>query len=150
MISPVFDNKTTEYRIDISNNVTTLRILAVPENENAKVEITGNENLKPGNNLINISVTAQNGTTKRIYKVTAYKRNEEEQARFEKEQEEQQEKLKDAYNPKKVSANSNETNTTIPSREVRSRNYLIILAVVSLIVIIISSIVYIIRRKISK
>lgn len=147
MLSPAFDNKTTEYNVQVSNTVTTLKLLAVPENENSKIEITGNDDLKTGSNLINISVTAPNGTTKRIYKITVHKRNDEEQVAYEKEQEEQKERLKEAYNPKKVSAETNETNSSVQSREIRSRNYLIILAVISLIVIAILGIIYVIRYR---
>ncbi len=150
MLSPSFDNKTTEYKLDISSNITSLRILAIPENENAKVEITGNDDLKTGSNQINISVTAQNGTTKRNYKIIVYKRNEDEQAKFEKEQEEQKDKLQEAYNTKKTSANTNETNISVQSREERSRNYLIILGIIILSIIVVLGVIYAIKTKFSR
>lgn len=49
-----------------------LNILAKPENEKSKIEIVGNSNLKEGENIIKIIVTAEDGTTTRTYKINAY------------------------------------------------------------------------------
>ena len=52
LIYPPFENSITEYTTQISNETEELNIFAVPENEQGKVEIYGNENLKEGNNII--------------------------------------------------------------------------------------------------
>ena len=45
ILYPAFDNNINDYDIEISNNVSNLNILAIPEDENASVLINGNENL---------------------------------------------------------------------------------------------------------
>ena len=97
LLNPPFDNTITHYDIEISNSTTQLNILAVPENENASTSISGNNDLKEGNNQIVISVTASNGFTKKDFIINAYKRNAQEEEQFINEQEMQQEKLEEAY-----------------------------------------------------
>lgn len=79
ILKPEFANDIYQYEATVSNTTETLNILAIPEKTNAKVEITGIENLKYGNNKINIQVVAENGYTVKQYKVDVYRRNEEEQ-----------------------------------------------------------------------
>ena len=55
---PEFDKTITNYSSEVSNEVNKLNILAISSDESAKVQITGNENLKVGDNQITISVTA--------------------------------------------------------------------------------------------
>lgn len=98
LLNPPFDNSITEYDIEISNKLNRLNILAIPENEKAKVSIYGNNNLKEGNNRIKINVTAENGTTKKIYNINAYKRNDEEEKEYIEEKEKNKEELEEAYN----------------------------------------------------
>ena len=96
-LTPPFDNNTTQYNAEVSNETTNLKILAIPENESAKAEISGNGDLKEGNNLISITVTAPNGITQRIYQVNVYKRNAQEEKIFREEQSKAQEMLEQAY-----------------------------------------------------
>ena len=56
----------------VDKNTKKLNILAKPENEKSKIEIVGNSNLKEGENIIKIIVTAEDGTTTRTYKINAY------------------------------------------------------------------------------
>ncbi len=49
------------YNLKIINPVSTVNVLATPEDKNATVVITGNNNLKVGENTINITVTDANG-----------------------------------------------------------------------------------------
>ena len=78
-IEPEFANDIYQYHAIVSNTTENLNILAIPERQNAKVEVTGGENLQYGDNAINIQVTAENGCTIKQYKVNVYRRNEEEQ-----------------------------------------------------------------------
>ena len=103
LLNPPFDNTITHYNIEISNLTTQLNILAVPENENASTSISGNNDLKEGNNQIVISVTASNGFTKKDFIINAYKRNVQEEEQFINEQEMQQEKLEEAYDIEQTS-----------------------------------------------
>ena len=53
--------------------------MAIPEKQNAKVEVAGGENLQYGNNVVNIQVIAENGYMIKQYKINVYRINEEEQ-----------------------------------------------------------------------
>lgn len=63
-LSPAFSPETTSYTIQIAEEVTKLEIKAEAEDEKATVTINGNEELKEGENIITITVTAEDGTTK--------------------------------------------------------------------------------------
>ena len=78
-IEPEFANDIYQYHATVSNTTENLNILAIPERQNAKVEVTGGENLQYGNNTVNIQVVAENGYTIKRYTVNVYRRNEEEQ-----------------------------------------------------------------------
>lgn len=92
-LNPEFESSQTEYRVDVPYEIETLKILAVPENRNANVQITGNENLKIGNNKVVVNVTAENGFTIKYYRINVHRRNQEEQHQVEEEQEVEAEKL---------------------------------------------------------
>lgn len=85
-LSPEYNANVTNYNVEVSNLTNDLNILAIPEDEDAKVDINGNKNLKNGNNKVIISVTAENGTTKKDYLINVYKRNEDEEKENEQEQ----------------------------------------------------------------
>lgn len=78
-LEPEFANDIYQYHSTVSNTTENLNILAIPEKQNAKVEVAGGENLQYGNNVVNIQVMAENGYTTKQYKINVYKRNEEEQ-----------------------------------------------------------------------
>ena len=63
-----FDKNTSEYKITVNHDVTSLDISALAEDSRSRVEITGNGDFKEGENTVTITVTAQNGST-RIYTV---------------------------------------------------------------------------------
>ncbi len=79
MLEPDFVQNITEYKATVSNNTENLNILAFPENENAKVEIEGANNIEIGDNSVIVTVYAENGITFKKYKITVHRRNEEEQ-----------------------------------------------------------------------
>ena len=85
-LSPEYNANVTNYNVEVSNLTNDLNILAIPEDEDAMVEISGNKNLKVGKNKVIISVTAENGITKKDYLINVYKRNEEEEKENEQEQ----------------------------------------------------------------
>ena len=74
-----FNKETNEYKITVKGDVTSLDIKAIPEDSRARVEITGNEKFKKGNNTVTITVTAEDGST-REYKITANKESEKKEA----------------------------------------------------------------------
>ncbi len=64
-----FSKENSTYFVTVENNVETLKISAVEEDDTADLCIYGNENLKSGTNKILISITAENGNVRnyRIY-----------------------------------------------------------------------------------
>ncbi len=78
-LEPEFVNDIYQYDAIVSNTTENLNILAIPEKQNAKVEVAGGENLQYGNNVVNIQVITENGYTIKQYKINVYRRNEEEQ-----------------------------------------------------------------------
>ncbi len=104
ILYPAFNNNITEYKIEIPNETTKLNILAIPEDENANVLVKGNENLANGDNEIIVSVTSSNGSVAQDYYIIAHKRNSEEEAEYEKHQNELEDELEHAYEIEKISA----------------------------------------------
>ena len=143
LLNPPFDNTITHYDIEISNSTTQLNILAVSENENASTSISGNNDLKEGNNQIVISVTASNGFTKKYFIINAYKRNVQEEEQFINEQEMQQEKLEEAYDIEQTS----KVEENISEEANNNKWYIIGGIIVTIIVISIIGIIYFKKKK---
>ena len=143
LLNPPFDNTITHYNIEVSNSTTQLNILAVPENENASTSISGNNDLKEGNNQIVISVTASNGFTKKDFIINAYKRNVQEEEQFINEQEMQQEKLEEAYDIEQTS----KLEENISEEANNNKWYIIGGIIVTIIVISIIGIIYFKKKK---
>lgn len=70
-----FDKNTFEYETKVLYDTSKIEVLAVPEKETSTVKVTGNENLKVGENLITITVKAENGKTS-DYKIKVTRLNE--------------------------------------------------------------------------
>ena len=71
MLEPEFDAETFEYYCNIENEISKVNIEANSSDKNAKIEIEGNEDLKPGMNQILISVSSNDGK-KVTYRINAY------------------------------------------------------------------------------
>ena len=112
ILSPEFNEQITRYNTQVANEINQLNILAIPENEQGKVEILGNNNLNEGNNKIEIKVTAPNGFTQRIYEINVYKRNKQEETMYDQEVDKVKKRLEEAYSVnKEVSENDNSGET---------------------------------------
>lgn len=136
LLNPHFDANITHYNIEVPNEATILNILAVPENQYAKVEIVRKEKLEEGNNLIKIIVTAQNGFSQKVYEVNAYRRNQEEENKYIEEQEENREKLEEIYETQKI---SNESEKKLQESEDKKQNkviWIVVIGIVAILVII--------------
>lgn len=72
---PSFKTNIYNYNLTVNEKLTQLEILAETEIEGATYEIIGNEDLKEGDNLIKVIVTAKDGETKREYKINVYLSN---------------------------------------------------------------------------
>ena len=147
-LTPEFDKNVTNYFVEVSNKVDKLNIFAVPVDEDAKNNISGNENLKVGNNKIVISVTARDGVTEKKYYINAYRRNTEEDIENE---EEQKNIIKEANSVLEKMNNNSENNeeSTESGKENREKitKYLVIIigGILSIFIITI-----IIKKKIIK
>lgn len=59
-----FDKTKTDYSLEISNDVVELNVNATPNRSTSKVTVSGNTNLKVGENIIKINVASADGTKK--------------------------------------------------------------------------------------
>ena len=108
MLEPIFDVNILNYKASVPNSTENLNVFAVPENINGKVEITGKDNLKEGDNLVKVRVTAPNGYSFKDYIVNVHRRTQEEDKIFEEEQIANSEKLNSIIDEKGLGFLSNE------------------------------------------
>ena len=151
LIPEFSDVQYTEYRVEIDNNIETIDILAIPQNQNANVTIQKDDVMQIGDNKILINVTAEDGITNKKYEVTVHRRTEEEQKVYEKEQQEQigkAEKLMAIVN--NISDNNNELNQenvldeVEEKTETKEKNNVIIIIIACILVVLI---VFLIIKK---
>lgn len=76
-LDPAFDKDETSYSITVPSDVDSITVNADAEDDNATVEITGADNLQPGENTVTVKVTAENGDEKE-YTITVTKEEEQE------------------------------------------------------------------------
>lgn len=74
-LEPEFSETRNYYTLLLNENITDLVVQATPTNENLKYEITGNKDLKIGENIITITVYGENNNTN-SYTINALKTNE--------------------------------------------------------------------------
>lgn len=74
-INPVFNKNTIDYYLTVSNDVNSLKVTALPENDGAKVTISGDSNLKGTENDIIITVKSEKELTK-TYKIHVTKQKD--------------------------------------------------------------------------
>mgnify|MGYP006075029357 FL=1 len=74
-LEPGFSKDITEYNLNISKDINEIAVEAIPENEEAIVNIQGNKNIGQGENKIYIDVITNNGDTKR-YTINVNKEKE--------------------------------------------------------------------------
>jgi len=79
-MTPEFNKDTKEYYFIADDTINTLEVTAIPENEGAKVTISGNENLKIGLNVINIYVQSKDSSKTETYKIYVTKTSNVEMA----------------------------------------------------------------------
>ena len=78
-ITPKFNPNIYEYTAQVEFNVNNLEVSAIPTVEDAVIEITGNENLKVGENVITFLVTSADGKETKTYQIIVTKAEQEEQ-----------------------------------------------------------------------
>ena len=152
LLEPAFDNTVLQYRTEIPKGTNFLNMLAIPEDEKATVTIEGKENLQEGDNLIKVTVLAQNKITKKVVEITVHKRNEEEEEAYQQERKEEQKQLEAAYEIEKTSTEAEEREKEQEQKEEEQKTQNTILTWIIAIIIVIGVIVGIwyIRRKHTK
>lgn len=73
-LSPIFDKNKNAYTMEVDNTVTKLTETVVMMDENATYTISGNKNLKIGENTITITTLAQDGKTSLEYTIIVNKK----------------------------------------------------------------------------
>lgn len=71
-------SKTSGYSVTVNNDVTEVGIKATTQDSKASVKVSGNKSLTVGENIVNIEVTAEDGT-KKTYKVTVNRKEAKEE-----------------------------------------------------------------------
>lgn len=163
ILYPAFDNNINDYDIEISNNVSNLNILAIPEDENASVLINGNENLIEGDNKITVKVKSQSGVERNI-NINVHKRNDIEEAEYSAHKGDLKEELEEAYKIEKILSQNENFKNTIDTLNENYENYMnkdfettknnnceiLILKVISMILLILSFfcfIIFLVKNK---
>ena len=68
-ISPDFDKNIKEYYFIANTSIDNLEVTAIPENSKSTVTVIGNNNLKLGENTIDIKIESEDKTKTSIYKI---------------------------------------------------------------------------------
>ncbi len=75
-LSPAFSSNNSSYTLEVGDSVNSIDINAIPNSDKAKVEVTGNTNLKTGFNAVEVTVTAEDGS-KSKYIINVYKKEKQ-------------------------------------------------------------------------
>lgn len=151
LLYPAFDTNITQYHAEVSNETINLNLLAIPEDEQATVEILGTENLQIGDNYIKIVVIASDKITKKEYTVNVTRRNNNEEQQYINKQKENEEKLNKIYNTlgievplmekSQLNEQTYEATRTKSTIKQKNSNYWNVIIITIIILIIISSII---------
>ncbi len=78
-LDPIFDSETTDYSVNVENEVETMTVTATAEDANSTVKVNGievtsgqaseNINLNVGSNIITVDVTAEDSITTKAYNI---------------------------------------------------------------------------------
>lgn len=152
MLEPIFDVSILNYKASVPNSTEKLNVFAVPENINGKVEITGKDNLKEGDNLVKVRVTAPNGYSFKDYIVNVHRRTQEEDKIFEEEQIANSEKLNSIIDEKGLEffGNEQEVENEEENKNNQTINYRTIFIVLGLILVVGVGIFVIVKNKAKK
>ena len=82
-LDPEFNSDVYEYKSTLKENLDKLDIIAIPAKEDANIEITGNENLQEGENIITVIVKGVDEAETVAYQITVNKEPETQVAKVE-------------------------------------------------------------------
>lgn len=126
--------------MEIPNHTEKVEILAIPQSQKATVSIIGNNEMKVGNNTIQINVIAEDRITNKKYELIVHRRNEQEQLQYEQERESGAEKLSAILEEQK-------NNDVDKIEQNKKGNIIWIISLIVLGVIIIVGVIYIIKKQ---
>ena len=112
-----FNYNITNYNVEIPNETTKVEILAIPQSQKAKVIIDGNNEMKVGNNYIQINVIAEDGITNKKYQLIVHRRDEKEQIQYEEEQQYQAERLSAILEEEQKAKSNIKTNEVVNNKK---------------------------------
>ncbi len=141
MLYPSFDSNITHYEIEVPNEIENLDILAIPEDIKSKVTITGKDNLKIGDNTIEVKVIAQDNITKKVYEIKAHRRSNEEEILADNEEKNNIEQLAAILKDEQ----KNQTEVTTKNNNMDISSIMIIFVVLAIIIGVL--VIYIIRKN---
>lgn len=72
-LDKTFDPSVLDYNTEVNADVESIAINAIPEDKDAKVTVTGNENFVTGMNKVTVEVTAPDNKTKKAYIINVTK-----------------------------------------------------------------------------
>ena len=101
-LEPIFDTNILNYKISVANDVKSINVFAIPEKIEGKVEISGNTEIKEGDNSVTIKVIAPNGYTYKNYIINVHRRTKEEDVKLEEEQKANKEQLNEILEEKGI------------------------------------------------
>ena len=118
-ITPEFKTDIYEYSAELKEDKTSLELTTVPTVENAEIEVTGNEDLKDGENIITVIVKEKDTDKTATYQITV----------------------------NKISNEQNITDTTINKMQLSQNKIIVICAGVAVILLIIIILIVIIKKR---
>ena len=127
--------------MEIPNKTEKIEILAIPQSQKATVSISGNNEMKVGNNKIQINVIAEDGITNKKYELIVHRRNEQEELKYEQEKENGAEKLSTILEEQNNGSNVEEI------KQDKNSNIIWIIGTIALGSILIIGILYIKKRQ---
>lgn len=146
LLEPIFETNILNYKATVSSEIENLNLFAVAENINAKVKITGKDNLKIGDNIITVNVLAPNGFTSKKYEVIVHRRTKEEDINFQEEKKIELQKLNNLLEEKEeINRKDNNNNNTNNQKNINISAIIVIIIVI--IIVLILCIIIIIKRK---
>lgn len=146
LLEPIFETNILNYKANVSSEIENLNLFAVAENINAKVKITGKDNLRIGDNIITVNVLAPNGFTSKKYEVIVHRRTKEEDINFQEEKKIELQKLNNLLEEKEeFNRKDNNNNNTNNQKNINISAIIVIIIVI--IIVLILCIIIIIKRK---
>ena len=144
-LEPIFDTNILNYKASVANDVKSINVLAVPEKIEGKVEISGNTEIKEGDNSVTIKVIAPNGYTYKNYIINVHRRTKEEDVKLEEEQKANTEQLNEILKEKGIEFLS--SGEMIENKNYEKDNKRVIIIVFVIVIVVGMFIIYKIKNK---